>query len=29
VRLVNGQDIEALVIEGLAHVDPEGARQRV
>jgi sarcosine oxidase, subunit alpha len=29
VRLTDGQDIEALVIEGLAHVDPEGARQRV
>jgi sarcosine oxidase, subunit alpha len=29
VRLTNGQDIEASVIEGLAHVDPEGARQRV
>jgi sarcosine oxidase, subunit alpha len=29
VRLVNGQDIQAEVIAGLAHVDPEGARQRV
>jgi sarcosine oxidase, subunit alpha len=29
VRLTDGQDIRATVIEGLAHVDPEGARQRV
>jgi sarcosine oxidase subunit alpha len=29
VRLVDGRDIRATVIEGLAHVDPEGARQRV
>ncbi|MFC5138388.1 2Fe-2S iron-sulfur cluster-binding protein [Actinomycetospora rhizophila] len=29
VRLVDGRDIRATVIEGLAHVDPEGVRQRV
>ena len=29
VRLPSGEDIQANVIDGLAHVDPEGKRQRV